>query len=186
MSPGCAGAAHRTQAHSGSGRPIGLRRTAGTSGKASVPVVLVLASLRRLAVCRSGPGRRNRINNDRLAYRRWLLGGGALGHGAPNGLGARARSVGRFLSLLGVHGWSGDLAAVVEFNVRKWPCVPRLWRLGSLLDLLRCRCASASQVRQRHLGARTGGCGPWTRRLAALAPDRRTLRQTQSIGACRH
>ena len=147
----------------GGRRPIGLRRiTAGTPGKASVPVVLVLASLRRLAVCRSGPGRRNRINNDRLAHRRWLFGGVALGNGAPNGLGARARSVGRFLSLLGVHGWSGDLAAVVEFNVRKWQRVPRLRRPGSPArpSALPLRLGVPSPPAA--LGVRTSGCGPWT------------------------
>ncbi len=150
----------------GGRRPIRLRRvTAGTPGKASVPVVLVLASLRRLAVCRSGLGRRNRINNDRLAHRRWLFGGVALGNGAPNGLGARARSVGRFLSLLGVHGWSGDLAAVVECNVHKWQRVPRLRRLGWPAR------PSALPLRLGVLSG-TWGCAPVDAGLVTPSPGR--------------
>lgn len=169
----CAGAAQRPQPHCGRRPPpIRLRRiTAATPGIASVPVVLDLAALRRLAVCRRGPGRRNRVNNNRLAHRRWLFGGVALGNGAPNGRGARARSVGRVLSLLGVHGRSGDLAAVVECNVHKWQRVPRLRRLGwpARPSALPLRLGVLSGT----WGMCTSGCGPWTPspgRIGARSP----------------
>jgi len=101
-----------------------------------VPVV-VPASLPRLTACRIGFGWRNRINNDRLAHRRWLFGGVALGNGAPNGPGAFARAAG-FLFWLGVHEWSETLLpTMVEFNVRKGQGVPRI-RLA-LLGLLHWR-----------------------------------------------
>jgi hypothetical protein len=50
-----------------------------------------------------------------------------------------------------------------------------------LLELLRCRCGSASQVRQPHAGRAAVDAGLGPRRLAALAPDCRSLRQRNPL-----
>jgi hypothetical protein len=75
---------------------------------------------------------------------------------------------------------------VVEFNVRNANAFPVLGGRRRLLDLLRWHCGSARHARG-HLGcARRQEAGRGPRRLAASAPDRRSLRHTRSIGACRH
>jgi hypothetical protein len=91
--------------------------------------------------------------------------------------------------LLGVHEWRADPCCCGRVQRAQWQRVPRPSAASVACSTF---CAGIAVPRAKYargaLGARArrveAGRGP--RRLAAPAPDRRSLRQTRSIGACRH